>query len=141
MKELGDQWIEEIDGKKHMVKAVTPYRDNKCDGCSFLCSVGLKTIECKVESIIGCKMDINQRPCPVFARNLIIKDLGLVNELGCLPNPWNDKKYPTIYSIGDGVNFEIEWFVESDNGTTHAKAYGKTRQEAIDAWNQRGEVV
>lgn len=118
MRKLGEQWIEEIDGIRHMVKVVK----GECERCcvSHLCNLSAD--------------------CPMIM-GFIGKDLGLVNELGCLPNPWNDKKYPTIYSIGDGVNFEIEWFVESDNGTTHAKAYGKTRQEAIDAWNQRGEVV
>ena len=65
------------------------------------------------------------------------KDLGPVNEFGCLPNPWNKNKYPTIYSTGDGVNFEVQWIVESDNGTTHVRAYGNTRQEAKDAWNRR----
>ena len=44
MKELGEQWIEEIDGKKHMLKAVAQLSiyDGKsingrtCHGCSFV---------------------------------------------------------------------------------------------------------
>jgi len=132
MKELGDQWIEEIDGKKHMVKAVTPYRDNKCDGCSFLCSVGLKTIECKVESIIGCKMDINQRPCPVFARNLIIKDLGVLNDDGCLPNCWGE--YPVIECHSEVV---VLWYCRTYGNVRCITAGCSTKEEAIDNWNGR----
>jgi len=106
MRKLCEQWVEEIDGKKHMFKAVTPI--------------------------------INGHPD--------IKDLGILNEDGCLPCPFCGK-YPSLikpeygyqrlerqsrngYTYECGCGVICGW--DYDYGGTH-----QTEQEAKDAWNRR----
>ena len=120
MKELGEQWIEVIDGKKHMLKAVNSTYN--CNGCAYLCDNG----KCSHESIIE---------CPVYKIDAIIKDLGILNEDGCLPSDFG--VYPEVYEhtlMGiDG------YMVKAYTSEPHIGKYawGKTKQEAVDAWNRR----
>jgi hypothetical protein len=64
MHKLGDQWIEVIDGKEHMVKAVAPVFD--CQGCMYLAE------ECCVNShqILSCGI----------GKRFILKDLGILKD-------------------------------------------------------------
>ena len=117
---IGEQWVEELDGKKRMLKAVEGTYN--CNGCVYLCDNG----KCSHESIIE---------CPVYKIDAIIKDLGILNEDGCLPSDFG--VYPEVYEhtlMGiDG------YMVKAYTSEPHIGKYawGKTRQQAIDAWNRR----
>lgn len=109
MKNLGDQWIEIIDGQEHMVKAVKGFCENCC--LSHLCNLSA-----------DCPMDWG----------LVGKDLGILNEDGCLPAPWDETKYPKItVLIGNVYNIEVMegfWFMQ---------VRGDTKEKAIERWNRR----
>ena len=133
MKELGEQWIEEIDGKRHMLKAVPPLSiyDGKsingrtCHGCSF---VDEWDDDCTLKN----------PPCRISehkAGPFIIKDLGILNEDGCLPNCWGE--YPRIEERVD-IHTKEHWFrcITRNNVYCATDSY-KTKQEAICAWNRR----
>ena len=125
MKNLGDQWVEEIDGKRHMVKAVK--QTNKCSGCIFCTSY-------------WCGNPI-QSEREFDCSTMIIKDLGILNEDGCLPCPFC-REYPLVENAYEGVsghNTPDGFWRISCFGKNHEMAFfsGKTRQQAIDAWNRR----
>ena len=64
------------------------------------------------------------------------KDLGSVNENGCLPSSWGE--YPEIIDFGDGSYVEVHCLLRRESKTLKAEyAYGDTRQEAVDNWNRR----
>ena len=115
---IGDQWIEVIDGKRHMVKAVK----GKCERCviSHTCNLS-----------VGCHMELG----------LIAKDLGVLNEDGLLPCPFCGE-YPLVENAYEGVsghNTPDGFWRISCFGKNHEMAFfsGKTKQQAIDAWNRR----
>jgi len=125
MRKLGEQWVEEIDGKPHMVKAVK--QTNKCSGCVFCTS-------------IWCA-DHNQSERDFDCMTMIIKDLGILNEDGLLPCPFCGE-YPLVENAYEGVsghNTPDGFWRISCFGKNHEMAFfsGKTKQEAIDAWNRR----
>ena len=125
MRKLGEQWVEEIDGKEHMVKAVK--QTNKCSGCVFCTS-------------IWCA-DHNQSERDFDCMTMIIKDLGILNEDGLLPCPFCEE-YPLVenaYEGASGHNAPDGFWRISCFGKNHEMAFfsGKTRQQAIDAWNRR----
>lgn len=121
-RKLGEQWVEQgfHDNKMHIYKAIELI-GKPCQGC---CNLGLGG-ECFWES-------------PKYCRNgcdYIIKDLGILNEEGCLPSDFG--VYPEVYEhtlMGiDG------YMVKAYTSEPHIGKYawGNTKQEAIDAWNRR----
>gem|GEM_PF-2503083 len=133
MHKLGEQWVEEIDGKEHMLKAVKRIciYDGKsidgytCHGCSF---VDNWDDDCTLDN----------PPCLISqhtAGDFIIKDLGILNEDGCLKSDFGI--YPAIYRhVIMGVNGYMVKACATDP-YVGKYAWGKTKQEAIDAWNRR----
>ena len=119
MRKLDEQWIEEIDGKKHMLKAVN-YPEG-CNGCIFLRYDPDEFYTCN-RSRLGCPVD----------DGMIIKDLGILNEDGCLPAPWDETKYPQMYRTTEAIRYA---YAESYRIFIEVK--GKTKQEVIDTWNRR----
>ena len=71
---------------------------------------------------------------------MIIKDLGPVNEDGCLVCPFCGES-PKIGNFGDGFS-DITFYVKHNQsecvicGLMRTKSF-KTKQQAIDAWNRR----
>jgi hypothetical protein len=120
---LGEQWVEEIDGKRHMVKAVK--QTNKCSGCIF-CTLYWCGDPIQSEREFDCS-------------TMIIKDLGILNEDGCLPSPWGG--YPKIVRVGrEGFcTYKVRFYLKHGivYGFTLIEVTGNTRQQAIDAWNRR----
>ena len=110
---LGEQWI---DGQNHMVKTVAPIE--LCKGCCFNCNQG----GCCWEGFDSCQM----------GNYFIIKDLGILNEDGCLPCPLCGK-YP---DIKDGGNVILNYVI-CHNSHIVKTIYYPTIQQAIDAWNRR----
>ena len=106
---IGDQWIEVIDGKNHMVKAVKGFCENCC--LSHLCNLAA-----------DCPMDFG----------LLGKDLGILNEDGCLPCPFCGE-YPEV------IRDELFGWESFCDGVGHYAVcrYFKTSKQAIDAWNRR----
>lgn len=117
MRQSGEQWVEELDGKKHMLKAVQS--DHLCSGCVFSC-----TTFCRDPLMSERDIDCSQM--------IVIKDLGILNEDGCLPAPWDETKYPKItVLIGNVYNIEVmdgHWFMQ---------VRGDTLEKAIERWNRR----
>ena len=124
MREIGEQWIEECsDGKMHMYKAVEGPKivnglmeSNTCHGC---CYVDKWDDDC---------LNPNQA-CPV-GKGVIVKDLGPVNEDGCLAEE-RTGIFPNISFTCD------EWCVEYNEDYISVACFGVTKQQAIDAWNRR----
>lgn len=107
--EIGDQWIEVIDGKEHMVKAIEP--TDLCQGCLYNGNGG------------GCWRSGFDDECEMGSR-FIIRDLGILNNYGMLPCPFCGE-YP-----GKRVG--------NDNWKCGCKIGAiATWQEAIDTWNRR----
>ena len=119
MRNLGEQWVEEIDGKEHMLKAVSNHTGT-CKGCDLQV----------VEHCYGtCGAD--------YGCNFIVKDLGILNADGCLPSSFGE--YPTIAAPSEDNG---EWCVyaflnEGKKLIKDEEAWGETEQEAIDVWNRR----
>jgi hypothetical protein len=119
MKNLGDQWIEIIDGEEHMVKLVEAERGNECPLCIF-------------HSIKkgGCQ---SKYYCP--GRKKTIKDLGILNKDGCLPNGWGE--YPHVEGVRDTKTWVVWYRCVTRMGVYCTTDSYKTKEEAIDAWNRR----
>jgi hypothetical protein len=126
MRKLGEQWVEDYGTVNHMVKAVEQENPRCCEyGCDHCC---FEHFYCKKSRSSDCN----------YGENYIIKDLGILNEDGCLPAPWDKTFYPNIY---EGLltiytsNRRVLVCCEDDDMSMFVN--GKTRQEAIDRWNRR----
>ena len=125
-RKLNEQWVEELDGKRHMVKAIEP--TDLCQGCLYNGNGG------------GCWRSGFDDDCEMGSR-FIIKDLGILNNFGMLPCPFCGE-YPLVENAYEGVsghNTPDGFWRISCFGKNHEMAFfsGKTRQQAIDAWNRR----
>lgn len=135
MKNLGEQWVEEINGKKHMLKAVLQPKQrshlygNNIHPC-FKCFFQMDDYDCAYP--------LDKWVCDM-QRGVIIKDLGVLNDDGCLPSPWGG--YPKIMRVGSEgfCTYKIRFYLKNEEayGFTLIEVIGDTRQQAIDAWNRR----
>ena len=75
--------------------------------------------------------DISEDDCPV-RNSHYIKDLGILNEDGCLPSAWDKALYPQVYRTTETI-----WYAHAESYGIFMEAKGKTKQEVIDAWNRR----
>lgn len=118
-RKLNEQWIEVIDGKKHMLKAVPSVDIGSCTACDF---------EGQESKCAGFPNSV----CGSNSNSFIIKDLGILNEDGCLPAPWDETKYPKITVLfGNVYNIEVMegfWFMQ---------VRGDTLEKAVERWNRR----
>ena len=130
MRQLGEQWIVEIDGVKHMVKAVKQRKE-------------ISNIEFKIHPCRKCLFQIDDCDCAYpssgwkcdMEKGLIIKDLGILNGDGCLPSDFGI--YPEVY--GHTLMGIDGYMAKAYASDPHVGKYawGKTKQEAIDTWNWR----
>ncbi len=131
MREIGEQWIEEIDGVRHMVKAVKGVEGEKlCTACIFKPRIYpdySKIRHDTVQTPFRCAYGVL---CPI--EEGYIKDLGPVNDNGCLESPIG-KGFPTIRQNSDKT-WVVFW---TDSKNVRIFSVGATEQEAIDAWNRR----
>jgi len=118
MKKLGEQWIETIDGEQHMVKAVA--NNQTCYMCRFAGDRLVCTASQEIQN--GCDS----------GWNYCIKDLGPVNEEGCLAMPCDKNVFPEIEKVNNSV-----WFAKAQSGTVYMESWGIGRKGAVDSWNRR----
>lgn len=121
MRQIGEQWIE----NGRMYKAVEGIH---CSGC------------CHNEGDQGCYISGLGCPTDNSETDLVVHDLGPVNEDGLLACPFCGE-YPKIGNFGDGFS-DITFYVKHDQsecvicGLMRTKSF-KTKQQAIDACNRR----
>ena len=119
MHKLGDQWIETIDGKEHMLKAVKPV--DLCQGCSFNCNQG----GCCWAGFDDCRM----------GSKFIIRDLGILHA-GLLPCPFCGE-YPKMRDCSSDMFGPVVFIVRCIKCSTTTGNGKLDKQQAIDAWNRR----
>lgn len=124
MREIDEQWVE----NGRMYKAVEGPKivnglmeGNTCHGC---CYVDKWDDDC---------LNPNQA-CPV-GKGVIIKDLGPVDENGCLAEE-RTGLFPKVSQVFDNL-WKAFIYVNNDLEHIEVAVYGKTKQQAIDAWNRR----
>ena len=117
---LGEQWIEVIDGKLHMVKAAL---GKSCQGCANA-KFGENDFS------FNCVLGMNR--CPFDTYGLVIKDLGILKD-GLLPCPFCGE-YTEI--LKGKLGYRIR-HVCRDSYVMAGTGIYETKQEAIDAWNGR----
>jgi hypothetical protein len=118
---LGEQWIEIIDGHEHMVKCIDIETGVYPQTNFYKYGILIKTELCEEKKN--------------FWNRYTLKDLGILNEDGCLTNCWGE--YPEIEELVD-VHTREHWFrcITRNNVYCATESY-KTKQQAIDAWNRR----
>ena len=109
---IGEQWVEEIDGIKHMYKAV----EGPCERCDISHTCNLSA-DCHIEC------------------GLIAKDLGILNDDGLLPCPFCGE-YPALKEELDEHDERI-YAVEHECNIDMTTGWNHDRQTVIDAWNRR----
>ena len=120
MKELGEQWIEVIEGERHLVMEVKSDKEHAaCPRCMFNGRHGTCVYP--------------EDDCPV-RNGHYIKDLGILNEDGCLPCPFCGE-YPKI--IHPTENMPVVSIVHTGAGHRILLEFFSSEQEAIDEWNRR----
>lgn len=134
MRKLGEQWVEEIDGKKHMLKCVKQKaeishieeKNHPCHKCFFQ----MDDYDCAYPSD-DWKCDMEKRT--------IIKDLGILNEDGCLPYPFCGE-YPVL-KLGIDENgwhyAELRCCSYVDRMTGYSTDMEGFFKGMIERWNRR----
>ncbi len=125
MRQLGEQWIEEIDGKRHMVVEMKSDKEHGgCQRCIFNGGHGTCVYP--------------EDDCPV-QNGHHIKDLGPVNEDGLLWCPFC-KEFPKGVSKGTEYKNDCEisiFYIEHSCKVIQTTEFAYSEQECIDAWNRR----
>ena len=131
MHKLGEQWIEEIDGKRHMLKVVEQAKTINADVCGG-CYFGVCGDICHDGALHVC--GYGEGKCPLDNVDWVIKDLGVLKD-GRLPCPFCGE-YPFVESYKvDGWYFHYK--VYCSNKKCDIRTHGENEQQAIDAWNRR----
>lgn len=119
MRQSGEQWVEVIEGERHLVMEVKSDKEHAaCPRCMFNGGHGTCVYP--------------EDDCPV-RNGHYIKDLGILNENGCLPCPLCGG-YPRLAMYDEKTNY---YAYCNDCGTCIGERVYPTEQEAIDAWNRR----
>ncbi len=108
--------------KKHLTKIVeTKGGSCSCGGC-ILSYKG----DCPFDEELNCGGGEDGSPSYVY------KDLGILNEEGCLPSPWNEKLYPEIRENPNG-----NYVISAESLDCLYFIFGYPKEKAIANWNKR----
>jgi hypothetical protein len=135
-RELNEQWIgtSREDNKLHMFKAVEPHNheDYICSGCDMACS------SYHDEPMAFCNAGDEILDYCQFGSHFRIKDLGIVDERGYLPEE-RTGMYPDIIYLGGNEFLESSWVAQVDDEVDdiHVTVYGDTEEEVKFKWNKR----
>lgn len=135
-RELNEQWIgtSREDNQLHMFKAVEPHNheDYICSGCDMACSSYYD------EPMAFCNAGDEILDYCQFGSHFRIKDLGIVDEKGCLPEE-RTGLYPDIIYLGGNGFLESSWVAQVDDEVDdiHVTVYGDTEEEVKFKWNKR----
>lgn len=136
MKDINEQWIQisRRDNNLHMLKAVESYNHNDyiCVGCDMACD--FYSEEPRAFCNAGDEI-MYQCNCGAYFR---IKDLGIVDENGCLPEE-RTGLYPDIIHLEGNGFLESSWVAQVDDEVDdiHVTVYGDTEEEVKFKWNKR----
>ena len=123
MYQLNEQWVEDYGTVKHMVKAVEQEQPECCESsCDFCC---FEHFHCNRARIADCK----------FGKNYIVRDLGPVNEDGCLPCPFCGEFTTLKYELDE--NDESIYAVEHECSVYITTGWNHDKQAVINTWNGR----
>lgn len=146
MKKLGEQWVEEIDGKKHMLKLVELHNYDKeaCSGCDFFSAGTIRMHGSEHGSMKHVHPMCNLHCSP----GLGLRDLGVVDENGLLPCPvkTEDPSKPFFGKAGyrDGYSWQgwkaCQPIVVNGTAVGELYVYGNTEEECRDNWNRRALI-
>jgi len=135
-RELNEQWIgtSREDNKLHMFKAVEPHNheDYICSGCDMACS------SYHDEPMAFCNAGDEILDYCQFGSHFRIKELGIVDENGCLPEE-RTGLYPDIIHLEGNGFLESSWVAQVDDEVDdiHVTVYGDTEEEVKFKWNKR----
>ena len=124
MRQLGEQWVETLkDGTRHMFKLVEEY------------GFGYRWVYRETGNGVEANLDVGSSCSNSDPKVISFKDLGILNEDGCLPSDFG--VYPDVY--GHTLMGIDGYMAKAYASDPHVGKYawGNTRQEAIDAWNKR----
>ena len=131
MRQLGEQWVEEVDGVQHMVGKVACKKDMPCHGCAF--GYFDMTIEHTRIHTCTCTFHCDDDGTYVY------KDLDPVNKDGLLACSFC-KEFPKGVSKGTEYKNDCEisiFYIEHSCKVIQTTEFAYSEQEAIDAWNRR----
>ena len=108
-RKLGEQLVITVDKQKHLMEEVEGWGNHIREVC-----------------IVNESGEVRR----VFA-----KDLGILNEDGCLPSDFG--VYPEVYEhVLMGINgYMVKAYISDPHVGKYA--WGETKQQAIDVWNRR----
>ena len=132
MIKLGDQWVEVIDGKMHMLKAVERPEE-------------ISHISARVHPCFKCFFQMDDYDCSYpratwkcdLAKNIIIKDLGVLNDDGFLPCPFCGEPSSGIASIRSIALVGILANFICKKCEAQITFCADTVEHCLDAWNRR----
>lgn len=118
-RKLGEQWVETLkDGTRHMFKLVEEY------------GFGYRWVYRETGNGVEANLDVGSSCSNSDPKVISFKDLGILNEDGCLPCPFCGE-YPNLENNG------YFWYCCTNDDCLAEVGTGKTKQEAIDIWNRR----
>lgn len=136
---LNEQWIEVIDGKMHMLKAVKHHPYSACGGC-FFHDLNYEKGDYDPDDIKCLRSECVSDGKMITGHYVIAKDLGVIDNNGLLPCPFCGE-YPVVENAYEGCGHtppDGYWRVYCSNDNHEiSMSSGKRRQESIDAWNRR----
>ena len=129
MRKIGEQWVETLkDGTRHMFKLVEEY------------GFGYRWVYRETGNGVEANLDVGSSCSNSDPKVISFKDLGILNEDGCLPCPFCGE-YPVVENAYEGCGYtppDGYWRVYCSNDNHEISiSSGKRRQESIDAWNKR----
>lgn len=155
MRKVGETWVEEIDGQRHLLKYAPDFWDENfikyLEKNNYDWGKAVENYEATegvqfdgVRCSIDCINAVFDQDCVECVRKVgercygCIKDMGVVDENGCLPCPFTGE-YPRLETKENAwlcIAIKEEGSIDKIYFTTSIVG-GFTKEEAIANWNRR----